>query len=298
MQWFLLARVELNLLLRSRGLWLTYPIILVTGLIIGTPQPEVSEALGATAVIAGFQIPVAIFGGFAALLVSYRAVSHDRESGRVLLVGSLPFARWEILVGKLVGRTAAVALPTLFAVVTGYGIGAFGGRIASPLLLLGFLLLSVYYLAVTVAIGVALSTLSRSSTPAVGGIMIYFIILTVSWVDLISPLLYRELTGRSIIPTSPPADTFLFLVQRVTPQGAYSLTTNWLFGVGNSSASFNSVVLQSLPKVHTNALLVKDAFGSKVPLLLIEPVALVIMAVWLCISLFGGFVLFNRVDLV
>jgi ABC-2 type transport system permease protein len=278
-------------------LWLVFPCILVVGLLIGTPQPAVAEALGATAVVAGFQIPVAVFGGFAALLVSYRAVSHGRESGRVLLVGSLPFARWELVVGKVVGRTAAVAVPTLLAVVAGYLVGAAGGRLASPAVLLGFLVLAVCYLAVTVAVGVALSTVSRSSTPAVGGVVVYFLLLTVSWVELVSPIVYRELTGRAITPTNPPADIWLFLLQRATPSGSFLVATNWLFGIANSSASFNSAVLQSLPRVNTNALLVGDAFGTDVPFVLTEPVALAIMAAWLVASAVVGVLVFDRVDL-
>ena len=298
MQWSLLTRTEFQRLIRSRGLWLVFPIVLLTGLLIGTPQPEVSEAIGATAVIAGFQIPVVVFGGFTALIFSYRAVSHDRESGRILLVGSLPFARWEIVVGKVLGRTMAVAIPTLLAVVVGYCVRMLGGRVASPLVLLGFLALSACYILVTVGIGVSLSTVTRSSRPAVAGIIVYFFVMTVSWVDLVSPAIYREFTDRSVVPTTPPADVGLFLLQRSTPAGAYSVASNWLFGIGNSSASFNSVVLQSLPRVNTNALLVSDAFGANVPIILAEPVALFILGIWLGVPLLGGIVTFNRVDLV
>ncbi|MDS0295397.1 ABC transporter permease [Halogeometricum luteum] len=298
MQWPLLARTEFQLLVRSKGQWLLFPAILLLGLLIGTPQPEVAEAIGATAVIAGFQIPVAVFGGFGGLLVSYRAVSHGRESGRILLIGSLPFARWEIVVGKVVGRAVAVAVPTLLAVVVGYGIGALSGRVASPVVLVGFLALSFCYLLVTVGIGVSLSTVSKSSRPAVAGIIVYFLTLTIAWVDLVSPVLYRELTGRSITPIHPPADVGLFLLQRSTPYGAFSVASNWLFDVGNSSASFNSVVLQSLPRINTNALLVSDAFGPAVPSILTEPIAVLILSIWLILPLLSGIVLFSRVDFV
>jgi ABC-type transport system involved in multi-copper enzyme maturation permease subunit len=191
----------------------------------------------------------------------------------------------------------AVAIPTLLAVVIGYGVEALNGRAASPLVLSGFLALSVCYLLVTVGIGVSLSTVAKSSRPAVGGILVYFLTLTVAWVDLISPVIYREFTGHSIIPTNPPADVGLFLLQRSTPYGAFSVASNWLFGVGNSSASFNSAVLQSLPRINTNALLVSDAFGTTVPTILTEPVAILILGLWLTLPLITGLVLFTRADI-
>lgn len=297
MRWLLLAKTEFKLLLQSRGSWLTFPVVLLTGLVIGTPHPEVTEAIGATAVVAGFQSPVVVFGGFAGLLVSYRAVSYERESGRILLIGSLPFERHGLVLGKVVGRTAGVAVPMVLAIVCGYVVGVAEGRVASPIMLFGFVLFTVCYLAATVSVGVGLSTVSRSSRPAVGGVIGYFLILTVGWVDLVSVPVYTGLTGRTVVSTRPPADVGLFLLQRATPSGAFSVATNWLFEIGNSSASFNAVVLQSLPRIRTNALLVGDAFSTDVPFLLAEPLSLLVLAVWVTVPVVGGICAFERVDL-
>lgn len=297
MQLTTLVTVEFKRLIRSRGLWLTALVVLLTGMVIGTPQPEVAAALGSTAVIAGFQIPVSLFGGLAGLLASYRAISYERESGRLLLLAGLPFTRSQIVVGKMIGRTAAVAVPTLLAVCVGYIAGALDGRVASPAVLLGFLLLSVIYLAVTVGVGIGLSSLVRSSTVSVTGIIGYFIVLTAGWVDLLSIPVYSTLTGRGVIYTDPPADIGLFLLQRATPAGAFSLATNWLFGIANSSASFNSAMLQVLPRVQTNALLVRNAFGGDTPFLLAEPLVFVVFALWLIVPVGLGIAVFKRGDL-
>lgn len=290
-----LIGLEFRLVIKSWGVWIASLLVFVVGT-FGNPMPEVAQEMGSAVVIARFQTSVNIVGGLAALLVSYRAVSYERESGRIMLLGSLPYDRWQIVAAKVLGRTSAISVAVSIAVVAGYVMESFEQGLASPVLLVGFLALSVLYLLATVSIGVGLSAITKSSTPAVGGIMIYYIVFALVWADVVSKTIYSEITGRRINVVYPPPDVGLFLLQRATPSGAYKLLTNWLLGLPNSTASYNSALIQSLPKGRTNALLVSRAFETT-PFLLQEPLALLVQLLWGVIPLAAGYLVFQRTDL-
>ena len=156
----LLAMKEVRDGLRNRWVAMTILILAVLALglaFLGTaPTGGVqASALSATAVsltsLTVYLLPLI------ALLLSYDAIVGEIERGTLPLLLSYPVSRWQVLIGKLLGHTAILAI----AIIIGYGgaasvIAGFGGgdlvggvafaTLAGSSILLGMVFLSLGYL--------------------------------------------------------------------------------------------------------------------------------------------------------
>ncbi len=117
-----------------------------------------------------------------ALLMSFDAIAGEIERGILALVLTYPVSRGELLLGKLLAHIAALAV----AVFIGFGIagaaaGLAGGANSESVAALFRLSWSAVLLGASfLAIGYALSTVSRSSSAAAGlaiGVWILFVVL-------------------------------------------------------------------------------------------------------------------------
>lgn len=219
MTWSVVARKEFTDAVRARVLWgivaviglLTAGIVVATRLIPGI-QPDPLVGLGAATEFAAILVPIL------SLVAAYLAIAGERESGSMKVLLGLPPSRWEVLVGKFLGRGAVVALGVgLGFVIAGVGTAVAYGSVpllafaASTLLTAA---LGVVFVGIAVGISAATATRARAMT---GSIAIYLVFVLL-W-DLLPQGLYFLLHGQ------PPAATvpgwFLGL-QALSPPGAYS----------------------------------------------------------------------------
>lgn len=117
-----------------------------------------------------------------ALLLSFDSIVGEHERGTLMLLLSYPLARWEVVVGKVLGQTVILAVATL----VGYGTAgaalalrtdvaagawaAYGGMLAT----------SVMLGAAFIAIGCLASTLVRERATAAGlavGVWLFFVLI-------------------------------------------------------------------------------------------------------------------------
>lgn len=297
MNWLPLARKEFRILRRSKGLWVLAALLLVGGLRSINVDPAVRTELGATASLAAFQRPIGALVGFAGLLVGFRAIVGERESGSLKFPAGLPHTRLDILLGKLVGRTAALSLPILVAVPLGVLVGVSVNGVPSIPVLLLFLLASLLYALTHVAIGIGISALVRTSTRAAALLLAYVLVVLISW-KRVSFQLYTLSTGTPVnvfaVPPSPP----LFLAVRLSPIGAFYLLTNTLFGVGNSAAGYQSVLAQFAPETITNALVVDITFQNlSTPFYLNPWLTPLILVAWMVLVGGLGYLKFGRTNI-
>lgn len=117
-----------------------------------------------------------------ALLLSFDAIVGEHERGTLLLLLSYPVSRWQVVVGKVLGQIAILAVAT----VLGYGAAAGalwlkgGVGVEAWQAYAAMVLTSVMLGAAFVAIGCLASTLVRERATAAGlavGVWLFFVLL-------------------------------------------------------------------------------------------------------------------------
>ena len=208
-------------------------------------------SLGATLVFAVFSLGVVAFGGsgvgssqldavlaslvelgvylvpLVALAVGYDAVVGPAESGSLALVRSLPAPAWTVVVGKYVGRAAALGGSVLVGFAPGLVLlVVLAGPVAvAPyaVVVLAALLAACGFL----AIGLLISTLVRERTRALGAALatwLWFVLLHDLFALGVIAALDLSGTGVVVAVLTNPADCFrvLALAQFDTLAGGFA----------------------------------------------------------------------------
>ncbi|ESP89588.1 ABC transporter permease subunit [Candidatus Halobonum tyrrellensis] len=123
-----------------------------------------------------------------ALIVAYGAVVGERASGSLKLLLSLPHSRADVVFGKLVGRTAAIAVPIAVGFVLPAFIAAVGPLRLQVGVFVGYVLLTVLLAAAFVAIAVGFSAAVASNRLAIGGAIGLFFLFVPLWGAVQFPL--------------------------------------------------------------------------------------------------------------
>lgn len=117
-----------------------------------------------------------------ALLLSFDGIVGEHERGTLMLLLSYPVARWQVVLGKVLGQTAILAVATLV------GYGAAGAALAAQaeigrnawIAYTGMLTTSVMLGAAFIALGCLASTLVRERATAAGlavGVWLFFVLI-------------------------------------------------------------------------------------------------------------------------
>lgn len=116
-----------------------------------------------------------------ALLVGWKAIAGEWESGSIKVLLSLPHSRMDAVLGKLVGRTAVLSI----SLVVGFVLASVGVVLAvesfSLLEYVGFLGMTVLYGMAYVSIAVALSSMTNSTTITAGLVLSVFVLFYIVW---------------------------------------------------------------------------------------------------------------------
>jgi ABC-2 type transport system permease protein len=108
------------------------------------------------------------------LMMGYKSISGERETGTLNLLLSFPYTRSEVVIGKLIGRTGIVSVGAIVGFLIAAGIVV---ALAMPLSIgsyVTFVVLALVLGLVFVSIGIALSAATRSSTRALVGAIVLF----------------------------------------------------------------------------------------------------------------------------
>lgn len=282
MSWTAIARKEVSDASRSLVLWIVSALFLLFAVVVagafvllaGLEGPESDPATALDAMV--FIIsPVSLFAPIIALLVGYKAIVGERDSGSLKVLLSLPHTRWDVMFGKLVGRTVVMAVPVAIAfLVMGVIISVFVELVALGEFVLLFAL-SILFATVFVSIAIAISGAVRSSTVAAAAMFGVFALFFFLWDVLLMGLNYVIEGNVFVNPTAGYSEWYLF-VDMLSPNGAYTVAAQGM-----------------LPNVDLYA----TTFPSDVPLYLSEWAALVILLAWLVIPFGLGYLRFRHADL-
>lgn len=174
-QTFAIARKEFRDRLRSRWALTVAAVFTVFALSIAYFGAAQQGAVG----FRGIELTIASLVSLAiylmpliALILGYDAIVGERERGSLDLLLSLPITRLELLLGKYLGLTAALALATLLGFgLVGIAIGWQGGRYALfhyGGFMLSALLLGMVFLSLAVLVSAFARGKSAASGAAIG----------------------------------------------------------------------------------------------------------------------------------
>jgi ABC-2 type transport system permease protein len=208
-----------------------------------------------------------------AVVVGYKSIIDERESGTIALALSFPHARWEFVAGKFLGRGAVLTIPILASMIAVTALVSF---LFETLPVLSYLLLvvaSVLYglafLALTLGLSMALSTGRRVTTAAFGA----YIILVLLWTDLVDLLVLVLWRFDGTILTDPPG--WAQFLGMASPSESYARLVTALF-----DSDIGAVYV-----------------GSDRPWLLEPWLAVLVLLGWIALSIGIGYDRFRRVEL-
>jgi len=274
------ARKDFQDSIRSRWLWalsvlfvlfaagLAYAFTAIPG--IGGISDE-TTTIGLLSFLispAGFLVPII------GMMIGYKAIVGERESGQLKLLLSLPHSREDAVLGKVLGRSASLSV----GVIVGFAVAVVVVlvRLASfePVAYVLFVLLTIAFGVVYVAVGVGLSSLTASSSRALALAVLFLVVFEFVW-GLVVLAVRFVVNGfeLSLEQLASPPDWARFLGV-LSPGDAYGNAAGALVPeLGNGSGSA------------PEAFYLQDWFG------------FVVLAFWLVVPLAIGLYRFRSVDL-
>lgn len=276
------ARKDFQDAARSRWLWaLSALFVLFAGgmaylygeIFASAPEGEVSVLGLLFFLLAPAGLLVPIIG----LMISYKSIVGERESGSIKLMLSLPHTRGEMVLGKLLGRTAsvAVAIAIGFAVAAVVALAQYGEL--EPVSYTLFVLLTIFFALVYISIGVGFSTLFASASRALAGAVGLFVLLEVAW-DFVPMVLYYFVNGLSLDGYFPQPPEWVQFLSVLAPSQAYS---NAVFALLPDDPRGSLGGAAQTP----DAFYLQEWFG------------IVVLLFWLVVPIALGYLRFKRADL-
>lgn len=229
--WQSVARKDFQDAMRSKTLYVITGlfVLFIGGLVFlfaflfESAQGAESEVAAVVSLLTSLNSATSIFVPLLGLAVGYNAIAGERDTGQIKLLLSLPHTRSDVLVGKLLGRTAvmfiAVTLGFLVAAfLTLVQIGAF-----PPEIFLFYFIMTLVYAFTFVAIGVSLSALTSSRTIAAFLAFGLFALFQFVWGFAVNALVYVR-TGNFPLFGLSAAPQWAQFLQRLNPTGAFAPT--------------------------------------------------------------------------
>lgn len=284
MRWVRIARKDFQDAVQSRALWALVGVFVVLSvgssfayteapMLFGEPEGPTFQGLVLFTVgLLGLFVPIA------AIVVCYKALAGERESGSIKLLLSLPTTRTDVLLGKVVGRTGVLTAGIGLGFVLGIGLGAALIGSFSITMALALAVVTLLFVAVYASIVVGLSAVTGSTAKATTYALGFFVIAELLW-DVI-PLGILYVVEGFAMPTEIPDWGFA------------------LMQLGPSTAYFSGVVAL-LPDVGAEAVAnqgVDPANGGE-SIFAAPEFGFFVLLFWLVAPLVLGYVRFNAADM-
>lgn len=212
------------------------------------------------------------------LMLGYKAIAGERETGSLKLLLSLPHTRGEVVAGKLVGRSAVVTVAILvgYAVAIAIGLALFAEFAVGDFLVFTGLsiLLAFAYIGISLGLSTATASTSRAAAIAFG----FWLVVEFLW-GIVVLLLVWAANGFSLEITGfPDWATFLSVV---TPTAAFT-NANGLIAeaLGNAGSGVPGAGAQAAQPWFT-----EPWFG------------LVVLVAWIVLPVGLGYLRFQNSDL-
>lgn len=234
MTWSVVARKDFSDAIRSKVLWLlTALFVLFTAgfaylftLVGNVNNLQTGGEFTIPGLIGLMTSPVLLLVPLIGLLLGYKAVAGEVESGTSKILLSLPHRRIDVVVGKLVGRTGVLTATTLVGFVVAMLVVLVFYDSFDFVAYVAFALLTVVLSAIFVSIGIAISSATKSTGVATGAMLSVFVLFQFLW-SLIPMGINYLVNGSFFVTGSVPAWYQFVLMSR--PQTAFTKVVDVTF---------------------------------------------------------------------
>ncbi|GAB3667154.1 ABC transporter permease [Halopiger thermotolerans] len=232
-----------------------------------------------------------------ALILGWKSIAGERETGSIKILLSLPHSRKDVLLGKLLGRSAVLSISltigfALAAVVVAALLGGFDVVDYASLLAMAI----VYGIAYT-SVAVSLSSVTRSTTIAGAAMFGVFLLFYVVWNALQSAL--RLLMRRGTIAGVPY--TREIPTQNGTQEVTMERLPDWALFIDTidpGTAFQNAItVLSSAGSGELGTAYPDYYFSNGIPFYLENWFSFIILLCWIVVPIAIALYRFDRVDL-
>ncbi|SEW27882.1 ABC transporter permease [Natrinema salifodinae] len=229
-----------------------------------------------------------------ALVLGWKSIAGERETGSIKVLLSLPHSRKDVLLGKLLGRTAVLSLSLIIGFLIAMVAVAFAVSEFSLSAYIAFLAMTLLYALAYMSIAVSLSSLTRSTTMAGAGMFGVFVLFYIVWnsiqqaLQLLMNRGYIEgvtytvsgLGGQQVELTRLPS--WAQFIDMIDPGNAYQ----------NTITIFSALSGEELGTT------VRDvAYPNGVPFFLEDWFSFVILLFWIVVPIAVALYRFDRVDI-
>ncbi|AGB39566.1 ABC transporter permease [Natronococcus occultus] len=230
-----------------------------------------------------------------ALVLGWKAIAGERESGSIKILLSLPHSRKDVLLGKLLGRSAVLSLSlTLGFVLAAAVVAALLGGF-DVVDYVGLLAVSIVYGIAYTSIAVSLSSLTRSTTIAGAAMFGVFVLFYVVWntlSDMFMLLAERDVLFFDTVTATTEFDGEEVAIERL-PEWAYFIVN---LDPGEAYGRVLTLVTD-VDTIELQAELDAELFGGELPFFLQDWFALLILVFWVVVPIAVALYRFDRVDL-
>ncbi|KPN32273.1 gliding motility-associated ABC transporter permease protein GldF [Halolamina pelagica] len=297
MSWEAVARKDFRDAVRSRWLWVlsALSILVFAGAAVGRLYVGGGNQQEAAALLRGFLFYLkqgtAIIIPLTALVVTYAAITRERESGTIKLLLSLPHSRDDVVLGKFLGRSAVVTLPVLIGFVVALLALLPAASGLDIFVYVQFALLTALLGVVFVGIGVGVSAAANTNQQALVGAGGLFAVFWFLWNFFVTGV---NRAATDLFGLSTPDQFRLRLALKIlNPIQAYKTLVDSLF-MSDLEARIRmfSMLFGMIPNQQAAQALgpeLSPAFG--------DAVVLAAMLLWLVLPLAVGIVWFREAEL-
>ena len=226
--WRDVARKDFEDVVRSKLLWaITGGFVGILGfLLLASYAAGDAGDAGMAELLAAMAQFVIFFVPLIALIAGFMAIVGERQSGSLRVLLSYPFSRTAVLVGKVVGRSVAVATTILvgFVVVTVLGVPLTGELPIVDVVLVALLTILLGVTFTAIAVGISAATASRGT--ALAWVVGVFFLLLVMW-EAIAVGVYYLVTGSR---PGLEVESWYFLLQQANPLEAFRIAVESVTG--------------------------------------------------------------------
>lgn len=235
MTWSVVARKDFEDAVRAKTLWALVAfftiVIAISTWFFGDVQAQ-GSGVPAESLIISLLIPVSFILPAMGIMVGYKAIVGERDSGSIKLLLSLPHKRRDVLFGKFVGRSAVVSAAVVLGCILGGIVFAVFANSFPLAEYLQFLLLTLVIGVVFVGIAVGFSASTKSSTIAIIGGIGLVLLFTILW-DIITLLVTFVLSEYTGVANTTLQDVLGFTIA-INPTNAYETLLLTMFDEGQA----------------------------------------------------------------
>ncbi|ADB62505.1 ABC-2 type transporter [Haloterrigena turkmenica DSM 5511] len=231
-----------------------------------------------------------------ALVLGWKSIAGERESGSIKVLLSLPHSRKDVLLGKLLGRSAVLSLSlvvgfVLAAVVVAAILGSF-----DPVDYFSLLVMTIIYGVAYTSIAVALSSITRSTTIAGAAMVSVFLTFYIVWnaLQTVFQILMRRGTieGVSFTREIPTQNGVQEMPGERLPDWALFIDT-----IDPGTAFQNAITVLSSAGGELGTAYPEYYFSGGVPFYLENWFSFIILLGWIVVPIAIALWRFDRVDL-